>query len=65
MEKVPPFPDAERLWALVGLVVALSVFVHGVTAKPTMGHVDAKREERERVEASDAEGAADIEVSRS
>ena len=65
LEKVPPFPNAERLWALVGLVVTLSVFVHGVCAKPTMSHVDAKREEREEMEAHDARDLEDIEVSRS
>ncbi len=65
LEKVPPFPNAERLWALVGLIVTLSVFVHGVTAKPTMGHVDARREERERIEMREAQDASDVEASRS
>lgn len=42
------FDAADRLWAIVGLVVTLSVVVHGVSAQPAMRHVDAKREERER-----------------
>jgi NhaP-type Na+/H+ or K+/H+ antiporter len=38
------FPDADRLWAIAGLVVALSVIVHGITAKPAMARVDRQRE---------------------
>ena len=37
--------DAPRLWAMVGLVVAMSVVVHGLTAKPVMHYVDAHRRE--------------------
>jgi NhaP-type Na+/H+ or K+/H+ antiporter len=33
---VAAFPDAGRLWGVVGLVVLLSVVVHGVTATPTL-----------------------------
>ncbi|MFC5970702.1 cation:proton antiporter [Halomarina salina] len=31
-----PFPDADLLWAVVGLVVLVSVVVHGVTATPVV-----------------------------
>ena len=37
------FPDAERLWALVGLVVVGSILVHGVAATPVMAIVDRSR----------------------
>jgi sodium/hydrogen antiporter len=38
--------EAPRLWAIVGLVIALSVVVHGLTAKPIMRYVDAHRRTR-------------------
>lgn len=38
--------DAERLWAIVGLVITLSVVVHGMSAHPAMRHVDTKRRQR-------------------
>ena len=31
---------AERLWAIVGLVVLLSVLMHGLTVTPIMRHLD-------------------------
>lgn len=37
-----PFPGAERIWAIVGLVVVLSVVVHGVTATPVMMWLDRR-----------------------
>lgn len=37
------FGDPERLWALVGFVVLLSVLVHGVTSTPLMRWVDGSR----------------------
>jgi len=52
IERLGDFPDVDRLWAVVGLVVTLSVVVHGISAQPAMRHVDAKREERERHERS-------------
>jgi sodium/hydrogen antiporter len=36
-------PDSARLWAIGGLVITLSIVVHGVTAKPVMRYVDARR----------------------
>ena len=38
----------ERLWPVVGLVVASSVVLHGVTAGPVMDRLDARARERER-----------------
>lgn len=35
---------AEKLWAIVGLVVALSIFAHGVTGSPVMAALDRRRE---------------------
>ena len=37
------FPDAERLWAVGGLVILVSVVLHGVTATPVMDGVDRVR----------------------
>ena len=37
--------EAPRLWAIVGLIVVVSVVVHGLTAKPAMHYVDARRRE--------------------
>ncbi|WP_432548195.1 cation:proton antiporter [Kineococcus sp. SYSU DK004] len=42
LEQHDGFP-AEQLWAAVGFTVALSVFVHGVTAKPVVRRLDAQR----------------------
>jgi len=38
-----PFPELERLWALAGLVVLLSVIVHGTSATPVMLRLDRLR----------------------
>lgn len=37
------FPDGERLWAIVGLVVVGSILIHGVAATPVMRLLDAAR----------------------
>lgn len=34
------FFDAELLWAIVGLVVLISIIVHGITTKPVMRRLD-------------------------
>ncbi|ELZ14820.1 sodium/hydrogen exchanger [Natrinema thermotolerans DSM 11552] len=41
------FPDADRLWALVGAVVLVSVVVHGITATPAVRWLEARAENRE------------------
>ena len=38
------FPGKDELWALVALVVVLSVFVHGITATPVTNKLDKLRE---------------------
>ncbi|RYD81386.1 MAG: sodium:proton antiporter [Verrucomicrobiaceae bacterium] len=38
-----PFADAEKLWALTGLVVVISIFVHGIAAAPVTGSLDRSR----------------------
>lgn len=38
------FPQAELLWATVGLVVIVSVVVHGVAATPVMQLLDREGE---------------------
>jgi NhaP-type Na+/H+ or K+/H+ antiporter len=45
------FEQAELLWATVGLVVVVSVVLHGVTATPVMNHLDRS----ERVETQPGE----------
>ena len=40
------FADADRLWAIVGLVVVGSVLIHGVAATPVMRALDRRRERR-------------------
>ena len=41
------FPQPERLWAIVGLVILVSVVVHGITATPMMQRLDRARERTE------------------
>lgn len=48
------FDDGERLWSILGLVVALSVLIHGVTAGPVMHWLDRLRERRAAVDYGDA-----------
>lgn len=38
-----PFPAADQVWAAVGLVVVLSVTIHGVAATPIMRRLDRGR----------------------
>ncbi|NKX53990.1 cation:proton antiporter [Arthrobacter mobilis] len=38
--------QAEQLWALTGLVVTLSILLHGVTTAPVMNRLDRLRERR-------------------
>ena len=40
------FQPADRLWAVTGLVVLLSVVIHGVSATPVMRWVDRQRERK-------------------
>ena len=35
-----PFDQAERLWAIVGLIVLMSVLLHGLTVTPAMRFLD-------------------------
>jgi NhaP-type Na+/H+ or K+/H+ antiporter len=35
-----PFAQAERLWAIVGLVALLSILLHGLTVTPIMRSLD-------------------------
>jgi NhaP-type Na+/H+ or K+/H+ antiporter len=37
------FPEADRLWAITGLTILLSVVLHGFTATPAMNYVDRRR----------------------
>lgn len=37
------FSDVDRLWAIVGLVVVISIVVHGATATPAMRKLDQMR----------------------
>lgn len=37
------FPESDRLWAIVGLVIMMSIVVHGIAAAPAMALLDAER----------------------
>ena len=51
------FPEAQRLWSIVGLVIVGSIILHGVTATPAMWLLD-----RQRARASQrSEGDAKVE----
>jgi NhaP-type Na+/H+ or K+/H+ antiporter len=52
------FPEAERLWAVVGLVIVLSVVVHGVSATPVMRRLDRRRRRKAAVLGEDPETSA-------
>jgi NhaP-type Na+/H+ or K+/H+ antiporter len=49
--------QAEWLWAFVGLVVALSIVIHGATTSPLMNRLDRLREKKARAVSGD-EGLA-------
>lgn len=49
--------EAEWLWAFVGLVVALSIVIHGATTSPLMNRLDKLRERKARAVSGD-EGLA-------
>lgn len=49
--------QAERLWAFIGLVVALSIVIHGATTSPLMNRLDRLREKKARAVSGD-EGLA-------
>jgi NhaP-type Na+/H+ or K+/H+ antiporter len=38
------FGDSERLWAVVGFIILLSIVVHGVTATPLLARLSRRRE---------------------
>jgi NhaP-type Na+/H+ or K+/H+ antiporter len=44
---VAAIPDSEELWSLVGLVVIVSVVVHGISATPVMKRLDRRHERTE------------------
>lgn len=37
------FPDGDRLWSIVGLVITASILVHGIAATPVMAFLDTTR----------------------
>jgi NhaP-type Na+/H+ or K+/H+ antiporter len=53
------FDGGDELWAMVGLVVAGSILVHGVAATPVMGFLDERRR-RTAVEATGDERDAPV-----
>lgn len=38
------FAERDEIWAICGLAIAASVFVHGILSKPAMAHADTTRE---------------------
>lgn len=53
------FAQAELLWATTGLVVIVSVVLHGITATPVMRRVDRNRDRADRGDRADRAEAAD------
>ena len=51
------FADGDRLWAVVGLVVACSILIHGVAATPVMTFLDQRRLATARAETGDERDA--------
>ena len=51
------FPGAERLWAVVALVVVGSILIHGIAATPVMAALDRRRQRLTR-----SEGPSDVEI---
>jgi sodium/hydrogen antiporter len=47
------FGSSERLWAITGLVVLMSVVIHGVSATPLMGWLDRDRQGKTPAKSSD------------
>lgn len=37
------FPEAERLWSIVGLIILLSIILHGLTVTPIMRSLDRRQ----------------------
>ena len=50
------FPGADTLWAAVGFVVLLSVFVHGVSAPVAISKLDEKRDHDDMVQQEEETG---------
>jgi NhaP-type Na+/H+ or K+/H+ antiporter len=49
------FGDSERLWAVTGLIVLLSIILHGVTSTPLMRRLDQKAKRRTAREAAEGD----------
>lgn len=57
-----PFDHADRLWAIVGLTVAGSVVLHGITATPAMILLDRAREKAANARPGNTADAAETAV---
>ena len=42
------FGDSERLWAMVGFIIAVSIVIHGITASPLLMRLASRRRGRRR-----------------
>ncbi len=56
------FAEGRMLWSVVGLVIALSVLIHGVTTGPVMHSLDARRQAAAREKHGDASKASSTAV---
>lgn len=43
------FEGTKEIWALVGLVIVISIFVHGITAAPVTNKLDKMREQEKNL----------------
>lgn len=54
------FPQADRLWAIVGLIILMSILLHGLTVTPIMRGLDRKHgRDPDAPEATDPENEPD------
>jgi NhaP-type Na+/H+ or K+/H+ antiporter len=47
------FGDSERLWAMVGFIIAASIVIHGITASPLLMRLASRRRRRRDEPAGD------------
>lgn len=44
------FPQSEEFWAIIILIVTVSVFIHGMSANPVMDRLDSAEKKRVQID---------------
>jgi NhaP-type Na+/H+ or K+/H+ antiporter len=52
------FPDADLLWSVSGLIILISIVLHGTTVTPAMRHLDRRAQRRRKPQDDAAQGEA-------